>query len=87
MQPPEPKVQYFTEASKVGKDQNSPRLQKIGRYAMNMDIKKDQIRNQQRIGHYSKSIQKEADLLQSDERNYMVGRLRPQNNFYQASPA
>ena len=53
MQPPEPKVQYFTEASKVGKDQNSPRLQKIRRYAMNMDIKKDQIRNQQRINYYS----------------------------------
>jgi hypothetical protein len=53
MPSPEPNVQYSTEASNVGKEQNSPRLQKIGRYAMNMDIKKDQIRNQQRIGHYS----------------------------------
>jgi hypothetical protein len=43
---PDSKVQYSTEASTVGnpKEQGSPRLQKIGRFAMNLDIKKGQIK-------------------------------------------
>jgi len=38
MQQQAPEVRYFTEASKVGKDQDLPRLKNIGRFAMNADI-------------------------------------------------